>query len=230
LAVSAAVEEDSAALAVAGSAAAARAEVGEGKNVTGDASRFRKEGTMRRMFGFALLAMALSGCGYNQMVNMKEAIDSAWAQVQNQLQRRNDLIPNLVEVTKGYAAHEKEIFESVANARARLIGAGTREGQIEASNELSGALGRLLAIAEQYPQLKANEQFARLSDELAGTENRIAVERKRYNDAVQVYNTYIRQIPRNLYAGLFGFSPQEYFPVPESAQQVPKVDFGSGQR
>jgi LemA protein len=185
---------------------------------------------MRRMFGFAVLVMALSGCGYNQMVNMKEAIDSAWAQVQNQLQRRNDLIPNLVEVTKGYAAHEKEIFESVANARARLIGAGTRDEQIEAANELSGALGRLLAIAENYPQLKANEQFARLSDELAGTENRIAVERKRYNDAVQAYNTYIKQIPRNLYAGVLGFSPQAYFAVPESAQQVPKVDFGSGQR
>lgn len=180
---------------------------------------------MRRMIGFALLAIALSGCGYNQMVNMKEAIDSAWAQVQNQLQRRNDLIPNLVEVTKGYAAHEKEIFESVANARARLIGARERDEQIEAANEVSGALGRLLAIAEQYPQLKANEQFARLSDELAGTENRIAVERKRYNDAVQVYNIYIKQIPRNLYAGWLGFEPQKYFEVPASAQQVPKVDF-----
>ena len=130
---------------------------------------------MRRMLaGFAVLAAALSGCGYNEMVTMKESVDSAWAQVQNQLQRRNDLIPNLVEVTKGYAAHEKEIFESVANARSRLIAAGTRDEQIEAANQVSGALGRLLAIAEQYPQLKANEQFARLSDELAGTENRMS--------------------------------------------------------
>jgi LemA protein len=186
---------------------------------------------MRRIvLAIAVLTVALSGCGYNQMVTMKEAVDSAWAQVQNQLQRRNDLIPNLVEVTKGYAGHEKEIFESVANARGRLIGAGTRDEQIEAANQLTGALGRLLAIAEQYPQLKADQQFARLSDELAGTENRIAVERKRYNDTVQVYNTYIKQIPQNLYARLFGFGEQEYFEVPASAQQVPKVDFGSGQR
>ena len=185
---------------------------------------------MRRILGgLAALALALSGCGYNQMVTMKEQVDSAWAQVQNQLQRRNDLIPNLVEVTKGYAAHEKEIFEEVANARSRLIGAGSRDEQIEAANQVSGALGRLLAIAEQYPQLKANEQFARLSDELAGTENRIAVERKRYNDAVQAYNTYIKQLPRSLYAGWMGFKPEKYFEVPESAQQVPKVDFG-GQR
>jgi LemA protein len=185
---------------------------------------------MRRILGgLAVLALALSGCGYNQMVTMKEQVDSAWAQVQNQLQRRNDLIPNLVEVTKGYAAHEKEIFESVANARSRLIGAGSRDEQIEAANQLTGALGRLLAIAEQYPQLKADQQFARLSDELAGTENRIAVERKRYNDTVQAFNTYIKQLPRSLYAGWMGFTPQKYFEVPASAQQVPKVDFG-GQR
>jgi len=186
---------------------------------------------MRRMLvGLAVLAVALSGCGYNEMVTMKENIDSAWAQVQNQLQRRNDLIPNLVEVTKGYAAHEKEIFEAVANARSRLIGAGSRDEQIEAANQLTGALGRLLAIAEQYPNLKADAQFARLSDELAGTENRIAVERKRYNDTVQVYNTYIKQLPRSLYAGWLGFEAQKYFEVPASAQQVPKVDFGSGQK
>ncbi|MGH7790075.1 MAG: LemA family protein [Candidatus Binatia bacterium] len=185
---------------------------------------------MRKAFALLALAVALSGCGYNEMVTMKEAVDSAWAQVQNQLQRRNDLIPNLVEVTKGYATHEKEIFEAVANARSRLLNAQTRDEQIEAANQVSGALGRLLAIAENYPNLKANEQFARLSDELAGTENRIAVERKRYNDAVQAYNTYIKQLPRGLYAGLFGFDVQKYFEVPASAQQVPKVDFGSGQK
>jgi len=185
---------------------------------------------MRRLLigVIALCLLPLGGCGYNTMVTMKEAVDSAWAQVQNQLQRRNDLIPNLVEVTKGYAAHEKEIFEAVANARARLIGAGTRDGQIEAANQLTGALGRLLAIAEQYPQLKADAQFARLSDELAGTENRIAVERKRYNDTVQAYNTYVKRLPQAIYSGWFGFEPQTYFEVPAAAQQVPKVDFGSG--
>lgn len=183
---------------------------------------------MRRLIvnlaGLALLLSA-SGCGYNTMVTMKEAVDSAWAQVMNQLQRRNDLIPNLVEVTKGYAAHEKEVFESVANARSRLLAAGTRDEQIEAANQMTGALGRLLAIAERYPELKANEQFARLSDELAGTENRIAVERKRYNDTVQAFNTYVKQLPQALYARLIGFGPQKYFEVPEAAQQAPKVQF-----
>ncbi len=186
---------------------------------------------MRRlMLGLTvlLLAATTSGCGYNTMVGMKEAVDSAWAQVMNQLQRRNDLIPNLVEVTKGYAAHEKGIFEAVANARAKMLAAGTREGQIDAANEVSGALGRLLAIAEQYPQLKANEQFARLSDELAGTENRIAVERKRFNDAVQEFNTYVKKLPQALFAGWLGFGAEKYFEVPEAAQQVPKVDFGGG--
>ena len=184
---------------------------------------------MRRMLaGLAsvVLLLTASGCGYNTMVSMKEAVDSAWAQVMNQLQRRNDLIPNLVEVTKGYATHEKEIFESVANARSRLLAAGTRDEQIDAANQVSGALGRLLAIAEKYPDLKANEQFARLSDELAGTENRIAVERKRFNDTVQEYTTYVKTLPQALYAGMLGFGAQKYFEVPEAAQQVPKVDFG----
>ena len=174
-----------------------------------------------------LLATLLGGCGYNTMVALKERVDSSWAQVENQLQRRNDLIPNLVEVTKGYATHEREVFDRVADARARLIAGGTREQRIEAANQLSGALGRLLAIAERYPDLKANQQFARLSDELAGTENRIAVERKRYNDAVQAYNTYVKQLPHSLYAGALGFREQKYFEVPASAQQVPKVDFGT---
>jgi LemA protein len=183
---------------------------------------------MRRLIvnlaGIALL-LSTSGCGYNTMVTMKEAVDSAWAQVMNQLQRRNDLIPNLVEVTKGYAAHEKEVFESVANARSRLLAAGTRDEQIDAANQMTGALGRLLAIAERYPELKANEQFARLSDELAGTENRIAVERKRYNDTVQAFNTYVKQLPQALYARFIGFGAQKYFEVPEAAQQAPKVQF-----
>jgi LemA protein len=129
-------------------------------------------------------------------VTLKEQIDAAWAQVENQRQRRNDLIPNLVEVTKGYAKHEREIFKAVAEARSKLIGAGTREGKIEAAENLGSALSRLLAIAERYPDLNANTQFARLSDELAGTENRIATERRRYNEAVRDYNTYIKRFRR----------------------------------
>ena len=174
-----------------------------------------------------LFATLLGGCGYNTMVALKERVDSSWAQVQNQLQRRNDLIPNLVEVTKGYATHEREIFDHVADARARLIAGGSREQRIDAANDLSGALGRLLALAERYPDLKANQQFARLSDELAGTENRIAVERMRYNDAVREYNAYIKSVPAVVYARAFGFQPQKYFEAPAEAQKVPKVDFGT---
>jgi len=169
--------------------------------------------------------LACSGCGYNTMVTMKENIDAAWAQVENQLQRRNDLIPNLVEVTKGYAKHEQEIFTQVADARARLIGAGTRDAKIDAANDVSSALSRLLALSERYPDLKANQQFARLSDELAGTENRIATERRRYNETVREYNTYIKQFPATLTARLTGFHPEKYFEAPKEAQQVPKVQF-----
>ena len=173
----------------------------------------------------AASALSASGCSYNTFVSQEEAVKAQWAQVENQLQRRNDLIPNLVEVTKGYAKHEQDIFTAVANARSKLIGAGSREQQIEASNELSGALSRLLALSEAYPDLKANQQFARLSDELAGTENRIATERRRYNEEVRTYNTSIKQIPTVVFAGCVGFKPAEYFDAPESAQAVPKVQF-----
>jgi len=159
------------------------------------------------------------------MVSLKEQVQSAWAQVENQLQRRNDLIPNLVETTKGYASHEKEVFESVANARSKLIGAGTRSDQIDAANEVSSALSRLLALSERYPELKADKQFARLSDELAGTENRIATQRQRYNEVVQTYNTYIKSFPAVLTSGWFGFAPEKYFEAPKEAQQVPQVKF-----
>ena len=179
------------------------------------------------VIGTILLTTLATGCGYNRMVQMREQIDAAWAQVENQLQRRNDLIPNLVEVTKGYATHEREIFTRVADARAKLLAGGSRAERINASNELSGAIGRLLAIAERYPDLKANQQFARLSDELAGTENRIAVERMRYNEAVREYNSYIKSFPNNLYAGSVGFEAQPYFQVPAEAQKVPRVDFGT---
>ena len=174
-----------------------------------------------------LLATLLGGCGYNTMVAMKERVDAAWAQVENQLQRRNDLIPNLVEVTRGYAVHEKEIFDHVADARAKLMSAGSRDEKIDAAGEVGTALGRLLAIAERYPDRKANQQFARLSDELAGTENRIAVERMRYNEAVRAYNSAIKSFPTVLYANAFGFQPQKYFEAPEEAKKVPKVDFGT---
>jgi LemA protein len=178
------------------------------------------------VLGPVLGAILLSGCGYNQLVGLQQNIQSAWAQVQNQLQRRNDLIPNLVNTVKGYATHEQQVFEAVANARSRLLAAGTRDEQIEAAQGLNSALGRLLAIAENYPQLKANEQFNRLSDELAGTENRIAVERMRYNDAVRAYNTYRNSVPTVLYANWIGFKEEKYFEAPTEAQQVPKVDFG----
>src|SRR5581483_6481990 len=161
-----------------------------------------------------LVLLVLSGCGYNRMVAMREQIESAWAQVENQLQRRNDLIPNLVEVTKGYATHEREVFTRVADARAKLLASGTRDQKIDAANELSSALGRLLALSERYPELKADKQFARLSDELAGTENRIAVERMRYNDAVRAYNTYVKSFPPVLYARALGFEQQKYFEAP----------------
>jgi len=173
----------------------------------------------------AMVLMALTGCGYNSMVSMRENIDAAWAQVENQLQRRNDVIPNLVEVTKGYAAHEKQIFDHIAEARSRMVSAGSREQKIDAANDLTSALSRLLVVAERYPDLKANEQFARLSDELAGTENRLATERRRFNEAVREYNTYIKRLPQNLTARLFGFTEQKYFEAPKEAQQVPKVQF-----
>lgn len=172
-----------------------------------------------------LVAVAVSGCSYNRFVGQEEAIKAQWAQVESQLQRRNDLIPNLVETVKGYAAHESQIFKAVADSRARLAGAKTPGETIEAANAQSSALARLLAIVENYPQLKANEQFNRLMDELSGTENRIAVERMRYNERVQEYNTSRRQFPANVTAKVFGFKEYPFFKAPEAAKQVPKVAF-----
>jgi LemA protein len=191
---------------------------------------FKEEATMRTSrwltIGMVLLSWTITGCGYNRLVSLREAIDGAWAQVEVQLQRRNDLVPNLVEVTKGYAAHEREIFEAVANARAKMLQAGTsRDAQIDASRDMSSALSRLLALSERYPDLKADAQFARLSDELAGTENRIATERGRYNNAVRDYNTLARSFPTNFVAKLTGFTTQKYFEAPESAKGVPSVKF-----
>lgn len=179
-------------------------------------------------FGILLLivsAVALSGCSYNRFVAQEEAVKAQWAQVQNQLQRRNDLIPNLVETVKGYAAHEKEVFQAVADSRARLAGAGTPADAIAAANQQSAALARLLAIVESYPQLKANESFNRLMDELAGTENRIAVERMRYNERVQEYNTSRRQFPGIVTARIFRFQDYPLFDAPPAAREVPAVSF-----
>ena len=171
------------------------------------------------------LALGPSGCGYNTLVSEREAVDAAWSEVENQLQRRNDLIPNLVATVKGFAAQEKEVLTQVTEARSRVAGAGTPKETIEASNQLSGALSRLLLVVERYPDLKSNQNFIRLQDELAGTENRLAVARKRYNDAVRLYNTTAKKFPTNLVAGLFDFEAADYFEVPETVKEVPAVEF-----
>jgi len=175
--------------------------------------------------GIAMAALPLTGCSYNTFVSQEEQIKSQWAQVENQLQRRNDLIPNLVETTKGFAQHEEAVYKDIADARSQLLNAKSPEETISAANRQSSALGRLLAVVENYPQLKSNEQFNRLMDELAGTENRLAVERKRYNDSVQTYDTKLKQFPSNLTAKMFGFKEHPYFEVPAEAKQAPKVNF-----
>jgi LemA protein len=162
---------------------------------------------------------------YNQFVTLDEAVKSSWAQVENQLQRRYDLIPNLVETVKGYAKQEKEVLVEVTNARARVGGATTVPDKISANNELSGALSRLLVVVEKYPDLKSNQNFLRLQDELAGTENRISVERRRYNEAVQTYNVAVRSFPANLLAGMYGFEKAAFFEAPAGAKAVPQVKF-----
>jgi LemA protein len=187
--------------------------------------RIRQRLAARTVVVVALAAMPLAGCSYNKFVSQQETIKSQWAQVENQLQRRNDLIPNLVETVKGYAQHEEGVYKEIADARSQLLAAKTPDQTISAANRETSALGRLLAVVENYPQLKANEQFNRLMDELSGTENRIAVERMRYNKAVQDYDTSRRQFPANLTAKLFGFTEYPYFQAPPEAKQVPKVDF-----
>lgn len=177
------------------------------------------------MLAVVAAAVAASGCSYNTFVSQEEAIKTQWAQVENQLQRRNDLIPNLVETAKGFAQQERDVFGAIADSRARLAGATTPEQRIAAANEQSTALSRLLVVVENYPDLKSNQTFARLMDELAGTENRLAVERMRYNEAVQAYNTQRRSFPSNITAGVFGFKEYPLFQAPEAAKAVPKVDF-----
>ena len=181
----------------------------------------------------ALVIVAVAAVGifsyvrgtYNRFVGLDEAVKAAWAQVENQLQRRFDLVPNLVETVKGYAKQERDVLVEVANARARVGGAATVPDKISANNELSGALSRLLVVVERYPELKSNQNFLQLQDELAGTENRIAVERKRYNEAVQAYNVAIRRFPANLFAGVFGFEKAAFFEAPATARTAPAVKF-----
>jgi len=164
----------------------------------------------------------------NTLVQKNQAVKAAWSQVDVVLQRRADLIPNLVETVKGYAKQEQIVFGDVAKARSALLSAGTPQEKIAANQQLDGALGRLLAIVENYPQLKSNENFLRLQDELAGTENRIAVERRRYNETLQDYNTYVQQFPNNIFARWAGFQRNDaYFAAAEGSRQVPKVDFST---
>src|SRR3954447_4775387 len=164
----------------------------------------------------------------NEMVRKNETVKNAWSQVDVVLQRRADLIPNLVETVKGIAAQEQQVFGDIAAARSRLLSANTPQEKIAANGQLDGAIGRLLAVVENYPQLRSNENFLRLQDELAGTENRIAVERRRYNETVQDYNTYISLFPNSLIAVMAGFARNDaYFKTDEGSRQAPKVDFGT---
>lgn len=180
---------------------------------------------------FAVIAVAailtiMWGVGqYNQVVSMDEQVKSQWAQVENQLKRRYDLIPNLVETVKGYAKHEKDVFTDIANARTKYFQANTVKDKIQASQQLEGVLSRLLMLQEAFPQLKANESFLKLQDSLEGTENRIAVERKRYNDDVQSLNTYRRTVFGRFIASLAGVNEAQYYEVPQTERETPKVKF-----
>jgi LemA protein len=166
----------------------------------------------------------------NEMVRKRETVNAAWSQVDVVLQRRADLIPNLVETVKGYAGQEQKVFGDIAAARSQLLNAKTPADKIAANGQIDSALGRLLVIVENYPQLKSNENFMRLQDELAGTENRIAVERRRYNETVQDYNTYISLFPNNVVAGMSGFTRNDaYFKADEGSRQAPHVNFGTPQ-
>ncbi|HEY7095700.1 MAG TPA: LemA family protein [Terriglobales bacterium] len=191
----------------------------------------------KAMIGFIVVIVVIALIFFGQYVSAKntlvaknEAVKSAWAQVDVVLQRRADLIPNLVETVKGIAQQEQTVFGDIAKARSALLSAGSPQEKISANQQLDGALGRLLAIAENYPQLKSNENFLRLQDELAGTENRIAVERKRYNDTLQDYNTYVQRFPTSLFASWAGFKPNDaYFSASEASRQAPKVNFSTPQ-
>lgn len=172
-----------------------------------------------------IILAIIMGSSYNSLVALNESVDGKWSQVENNLQRRADLIPNLVATVKGYAAHEEDIMNEIADARSRLVGAGSVADKAEANEELTSALARLLVVVENYPNLKADANFRHLQDELAGTENRIAVARKDYNDAVQVLNARVKSFPTVIWARMFGFSAREYFEAEDSAQKAPQVEF-----
>ncbi|WP_425589413.1 LemA family protein [Peribacillus simplex] len=174
-----------------------------------------------------VLLVIYGASSYNGLVSASEDVDNKWSQVDNQLKRRADLIPNLVETVKGYASHETEAIKAVSDARSKLAGANSTEDAIDADQELSGALSRLLVVVENYPDLKANENFKGLMDSLEGTENRLTVARKDYNDEVTNYNKMIKRFPKNLMAGVFGFDAKPYFEVTDQEKETPKVDFGS---
>jgi len=182
----------------------------------------------------AVLLLMIGGClggAYNRLVQSKEAVGQRWSQVDNQLQRRNDLIGNLVQTVKGVAGQELAVFGEIADARAKMAGARTPEQGVEAGRAMDSALGRLLVVVENYPQLKSSEAFRQLMDELAGTENRLATERMRYNQQVQDYNVMVKSFPTNLYAGAFNFREATYYQIPDTARAVPRVDFsGIGKR
>ena len=178
------------------------------------------------VIGVITLFILMGGIGaYNKVVTMDEAVSSQWAQVENQLKRRYDLIPNLVATVKGYAKHEKELFENIAEARTKYFKAPTVNDKVKAANKLEGFLSRLLVLRETYPQLKANRSFLKLQDSLEGTENRIAVERKRYNDAVRVLNTYRRTVFGRFFAALAGVEKAQYYEIPDAEKATPTVKF-----
>ena len=195
------------------------------KAITGGNGYEESTITLLVVLGLVVVIGAWLVSTYNGLVKQSEAIDGQWAQVENQLQRRHDLIPNLVATVKGYAQHEEEVFTAIADARARLNQAVTPEERTAASNEIESALARLLVIVENYPELKADAQFIRLMDELSGTETRIAVERLRFNEQVRVYNTRIKQFPAVVIARLMGFGPRTYFEMAEGAEEAPSVEF-----
>ena len=163
--------------------------------------------------------------GYNSLVSTNEEVTSKWSQVENNMQRRSDLIPNLVNTVKGYTKHEEKVFAEIADARSKLMGANSIEDKAKADGELSNALSRLMVISGSYPDLKANTQYTQLMDELAGTENRIAVSRRDYNEAVKKYNLKVKTLPVSIIAGSMGFSEKTYFEAEEKSKEVPKVEF-----
>lgn len=191
---------------------------------------------MKKLSGFWIFALIplLSSCGYNQMVSLDEAVISQWAQVENSYQRRADLIPNLVNTVKGYADFEKETLTGVIEARAKAtsvqlnadnLNAASLQNFQAAQDGLSSALSRLMVVVERYPELKANQNFLELQAQLEGTENRIAVERRKFNESTRQYNTYIRKFPKNIIASIFSFDKKAYFEAEESAKEVPTVEF-----